>query len=335
MFNVVADQLKVSQGWVRCGQCSDVFDASLHLQDVGAAPPDGQAADVPKTNVASPIADAWAPSNQPDPPDQPSQPNRSDQPDQLEPPDQPLLDDDFERSLRAAVTASTAAKERDEEPLVPPVPATAAAAVVAPPAESRSSLLDDEINAEESAAAADGVSFVRHARRQAFWKKLWVRTLLMALATLLFLGLLLQIVLHQKDHLVLLEPRLKPVVQAVCEPLGCTLNPLKKIDAVVIDSSTFTKLGADSYKLSFSIKNLGAVAVAMPSLEVTLTDTQDQALLRRVLLPAQFGASAALLPAGSDFQGTVVLDVSAAALSRSAAPTNARVAGYRLLAFYP
>ncbi|MDP3171986.1 MAG: zinc-ribbon domain-containing protein, partial [Polaromonas sp.] len=32
MFKVVADQLKISQGWVRCGQCSDVFDAAAHLQ---------------------------------------------------------------------------------------------------------------------------------------------------------------------------------------------------------------------------------------------------------------------------------------------------------------
>ena len=32
MFNVVTDQLKVSQGWVRCGQCADVFDAKIHLQ---------------------------------------------------------------------------------------------------------------------------------------------------------------------------------------------------------------------------------------------------------------------------------------------------------------
>src|SRR5689334_20015778 len=31
MFKVVTDQLKVSQGWVRCGHCAEVFDASAHL----------------------------------------------------------------------------------------------------------------------------------------------------------------------------------------------------------------------------------------------------------------------------------------------------------------
>ena len=30
-FKVVADQLRISDGWVRCGQCKEVFDASEHL----------------------------------------------------------------------------------------------------------------------------------------------------------------------------------------------------------------------------------------------------------------------------------------------------------------
>lgn len=31
LFRVVPDQLRVSDGWVRCGQCEEIFDASLHL----------------------------------------------------------------------------------------------------------------------------------------------------------------------------------------------------------------------------------------------------------------------------------------------------------------
>jgi predicted Zn finger-like uncharacterized protein len=30
LFKVVADQLKISDGWVRCGQCREVFDAQAH-----------------------------------------------------------------------------------------------------------------------------------------------------------------------------------------------------------------------------------------------------------------------------------------------------------------
>ena len=317
MFNVVADQLKVSQGWVRCGQCADVFDASLHLQDVNDAPQSTEAGLASQANQAPQVvAPAAAPT----------------------PPEASPLEDDFEIALRAAVMASAAAKIREDEtpsepvaeraePYVPPVPMS--------PADSGSRSLSEEITAEESAAAAKEVSFVKRAERQAFWKKLWVRMTLAAIALLLSIGFLLQLGLQHRDQLVQFEPRLKPVAQALCSALGCQLNPPKKIDAVVIDSSTFTKLGAESYKLSFSIKNLGATPVAMPSLEVTLTDTQDQALLRRVLAPAQFGVTAAALSAGADFQGAIVLDVSTAAAARSGSPINSRVAGYRLLAFYP
>src|SRR5205085_9077524 len=41
MFRVVPDQLKISEGWVRCGHCSEVFDATSHLSDesvLGALP---------------------------------------------------------------------------------------------------------------------------------------------------------------------------------------------------------------------------------------------------------------------------------------------------------
>ena len=50
MFKVVPDQLRISEGWVRCGHCAEVFDASAHLQqdapgggDTPLAPPAGAA----------------------------------------------------------------------------------------------------------------------------------------------------------------------------------------------------------------------------------------------------------------------------------------------------
>ena len=45
MFKVVPDQLRISEGWVRCGQCDEVFDASLNMQDplaVEALPSDAR-----------------------------------------------------------------------------------------------------------------------------------------------------------------------------------------------------------------------------------------------------------------------------------------------------
>jgi len=65
----------------------------------------------------------------------------------------------------------------------------------------------------------------------------------------------------------------------------------------------------------------------MPALELTLTDSQDQALVRRVLLPAEIAAPPAISASG-EWSGTI-------ALALNANGTTSRVAGYRLLAFYP
>jgi predicted Zn finger-like uncharacterized protein len=40
VFRVVQDQLRVSEGWVRCGQCQEVFNALETLFDLGDAPED-------------------------------------------------------------------------------------------------------------------------------------------------------------------------------------------------------------------------------------------------------------------------------------------------------
>lgn len=41
VFHVVQDQLKVSEGWVRCGRCGEVFNALEHLFEADAAAPAG------------------------------------------------------------------------------------------------------------------------------------------------------------------------------------------------------------------------------------------------------------------------------------------------------
>jgi hypothetical protein len=187
------------------------------------------------------------------------------------------------------------------------------------------------------------VSFVRDARRQAFWRRSSVRAGLGLLALLLATLLILQVALQQRDSLVAQRPELRPALLALCAQLHCEIGPLRRIEAIAIDSSTFNRIGADAYRLSFALKNSGTTPLAMPSLEVTLTDTQDQALVRRVLTPAQFGAAAAMLSPGADFSGAVAMKVSAGENSGGAATSPAspaasgplRVAGYRLLAFYP
>src|SRR5690606_1580772 len=46
-FRVVADQLRISDGWVRCGRCQEVFDAAQALEDA-PAPHTPVAASIPR-----------------------------------------------------------------------------------------------------------------------------------------------------------------------------------------------------------------------------------------------------------------------------------------------
>src|SRR6188768_1563254 len=52
MFKVVPDQLRISEGWVRCGQCAEIFDATSNLQEPEAAA--AQLASTPEPTVPPP-----------------------------------------------------------------------------------------------------------------------------------------------------------------------------------------------------------------------------------------------------------------------------------------
>ncbi len=280
MFKVVPDQLRISEGWVRCGQCAEVFDATANLQEP-------EFAEQPAP-VASP------------PPPAPPPPPAIKPPAVIEPP-----------AVAAEAPDSIAAP-----PLYPWFPS-----------EVIDSQLPHESRLEQEEPDLDSVSFVRHARRKAMWRRPLVRALLV-LVMLLLAGLLaLQYAVQERDQLAAARPALRPWLQALCAPLRCDVQPPRQIDAIVVDSSSFSRLRNDAFRLSFSLRNLAPIQVAMPSIELTLTDSQDQPVIRGVLAPDAIGA-AAVLPAAGESTSSVTVSVAANG-------STARVAGYRLLAFYP
>jgi hypothetical protein len=151
----------------------------------------------------------------------------------------------------------------------------------------------------------------------------------MACAVLLAGLLSAQVLVAERDRWALALPAARPVLAALCAISGCALGPPQQIEAVVIESSSFAKVRADVYKLVFTIKSVGVTDIAAPSLELTLTDTQDRPLLRRVLDGAEYGASKAALHPGADINASIALQVS------GLGEGGENIAGYRLLAFYP
>lgn len=333
MFKVVADQLKISQGWVRCGHCSEVFDAAAHLQPFAPELP------------ASPSPGAGAPHEamtEPAVSDLPPAAGTSVLPEEEKAPVPRPFVPEVQVSLPADLAAEVFAAS------VNPEPAEYSAGF--PTAHGEHGRRGQEEPFSESETSQDSlpeqVSFVRDARRDAFWRRPLMRLALASVALVLLAILLLQIAFVQRSTLATTQPWLSPGLQTLCRVLHCEISPPQHIESIVIDSSSFNKLGPDAYRLKVVIRNIGTVALAMPALELTLTDTQDHALIRRVITPVDLGASASTLAAGSEFSGVLSLTVQKPAATAAAAAPSAsvpspqtdsplRIAGYRVLAFYP
>ena len=302
LFKVVPDQLRVSEGWVRCGRCSEIFDAHSHLYKEPFAP--------------QPMAYGSAARQHPiDASD-----GRVAEPAKLRRQRESGLDSDADTG-RVGLTAPQAFGD---------------AAPAAIPDLQKSPSLAPLAAAESAENAPDGpasqpaplVTFLQGAKRNSFWHATWVRSGLALAALCLLIALALQVTFHQRDRIAATLPAARPGLAALCQALDCRVLPLRQIESVVIDGSTFTELRGNVYRLGFTIKNTAQIDLAMPALELTLTDAQDRAALRRVFLPAEFGATSTVLSAGAEWAGTLAVGVRANGGSE-------RIAGYRILTLYP
>ena len=143
-----------------------------------------------------------------------------------------------------------------------------------------------------------------------------------------------QVTFRYRGDLVLLFPGLKPWAELACSPFNCEIPLPQRADLMSIESSD---LQADSTNpgvmvLSATLRNRAPFAQMPPALELTLTDTQDQPVARRVLTAADYFARSnaalssgkALFPAGAELPVKVFFEASAL-----------KATGYRLYLFYP
>ena len=152
------------------------------------------------------------------------------------------------------------------------------------------------------------------------------------------LGLVLQTVYLLKDPLATYHPPLKPLLLEACQLVGCQIRPLQKTDAVVIDYASVDAISTDQaqeilvdgaqptrWALHIHLRNSDSVPVAMPWMELTLTDSQDTPVMRKVLNPVDWGAPAVVSP-GEIIEQQLLLSLK---------KEDAAFMGYRLLTFYP
>ena len=288
MFRVLAEQLEMAQGWVRCGQCGEVFDAGLHLLPDPAG-----------LTGQGPAQEAVAPLNSPTTP------------------------------AISYGLAKVSARERQGTELGPDN--TVLTELTAQPLEKST------VPVQEPEAIPE-VDFVRESRHREFWRSPLVRSGLSLICLALIATLLLQLAIQQKDVLAAQDPRLAPLLQAVCRLAGCEVRPMRRIGSIIIEQASFNKTGVDAYRLTFVFRNTGDAVVELPAREVTLTDSSDQAVMRRVIMPTQFATGAATLAGYADLAGALSFKVADVGNQAALLPVQASllpVASYRILAFYP
>lgn len=294
---------------MRCGQCDEVFDASQNLfqESVASAPETTPEVGV-DTAYPSPVTDCAQPDSQPD--------------------QDPWLDES--RDVRDEVQVDL---PRDNGQAALSDAQTDLLNLATSPADSMATLEHVAVDfhgqiSQDGVHELPAVSFMRGMPKSSVWHQPLVRATLGLTGFLLMIGLAVQIVVHERDRLVAMQPQSRPMLDALCATLKCGLSPLRQIESIVIDNASFSKIQGDTYRLGLSVKNTAAIELAMPSLELTLTDSQDQTVLRRVLMPAEFDAASDVIATGGEWSGTVALNVRGAVGAE-------RISGYRVLAFYP
>ncbi|HEY4083661.1 MAG TPA: DUF3426 domain-containing protein [Burkholderiaceae bacterium] len=369
IFRVVQDQLRVSEGWVRCGRCAEVFDARQQLFDVEReAPPPWPAARqeaaeqvVERPGSSALVERAMA-----------QVVNRHHQ----EPTEEELDEFDSEHiSLpaasgfgepppsRAAPTLAPEPAAAREEPrwvddetagpetvfadtTAPAMPAIDMGdrpdVVLAPslqpkkkakPAKPEKVAKAPKPPKTPKTDAPTQPSFMRRAERQARWRRPGVRAA-MGVGIFLLAALLgAQAAVHFRDPLAAIYPPVRPVLASLCGLAGCEIEPWRHIDGLSVENTALSQAGQSSagnqYQLTVALRNKSGVTLALPWVDLSLTDTAGAVVSRRTLAPSDFrtdkGAPVGnALAAGADVPMQVLL-----------ATGSLRVSGYTVEIFHP
>ncbi|AOI56555.1 DUF3426 domain-containing protein [Burkholderia diffusa] len=148
-------------------------------------------------------------------------------------------------------------------------------------------------------------------------------------AAVLAVLLVAQLAWWQRETAMIYWPVTQGWFRQACAPLGCTVAPPRAIDGLRLDAADLRQLdGPRVLELKVPLTNRYRVALAYPSLELTLLDDTNHVTVRRVLAPRDYVRPGtpidAGLPPGTTRTMVVRLDTNGAPASN-----------FRVQIFYP
>jgi len=149
-------------------------------------------------------------------------------------------------------------------------------------------------------------------------------------ALLLIVCLAGQLVFHFRSEIAVAVPKLRPALERLSQSLDVELPLPRHVELVSIETSD---LQADPARgnllvLNATVRNQASYGQAYPALELSLTDTADAAVARRVFRSAEY------LP--QNLQGSRVFAANSEVIVRLwIEAKDISAAGYRLYVFYP
>ncbi|HOI53586.1 MAG TPA: DUF3426 domain-containing protein [Azonexus sp.] len=317
VFRVTSEQLRLKAGKVRCGSCRGIFNAfdqllPLETPAVAALTPAVDGKPLP----ANPTPIGEAPADPAPPPEEtfiePGIPADTG-PDSVA---MPILEEAQDPPWPEAEALED---EPEPEPAPPETPEQTTQAAREAGLVAVRELADSQAYNRWSAGplADGGLSSFADDARPLTWPY-WLAALLL----LLTLGW--QAAYHFRGDLVLRLPAAGAVFSALGVPV-----PLPRLEHLVaIETSDLQSDQARGlFVLNATLKNRAAFAQAWPDLELTLTDSADQVVARRVIAARDFlsaGAPRNAFPANGETAVRLWIDAK-----------GIGAAGYRLYIFYP
>ncbi|MEN6586413.1 MAG: DUF3426 domain-containing protein [Sulfuricella sp.] len=316
-FRVTAEQLAARKGDVRCGRCSHVFNAygTLTEEAPEAAPSLGTEAPQPETvleetSQPSPSVNETEPASVP--------PEGTDVL-----PEEPLIDfqvDAFPEIESFGEPADALPLPQPEtppetEPEVQPEPESAAKVRVV--------RVEPPSLTIEPRVSPDSPKYGPPPKPRRAWP--WVLASL-----LLLIGLTGQGIYFQRDAIAANYPPTRAVLEQACEHLNCRISLPQNPDLLSIESS---ELHGDPTRpnivvLTSTLRNRASYVQAYPTLELTLTNTKDEMVAKRLILPREYVRQLPSIrqgiPAKGDVAVKLLMDLG-----------DLKAEGYRLYLFYP